>query len=152
MGLLKGLAANEKKAEADDVPGYAALARTGKVARHYNPAMENPLITLHTTRDQQVPFQHEALYALKTATWGNFITRHLPVVIDRFEHCNFTPDEVLASFAIMLFYDGAVQEVSGVGAFLTADQAARFETLARAVGLPSRRDGAALAMKLRSPQ
>ena len=111
--------------------------------------LHRPLITLHTLRDQQVPFYHEQLYALKTLVSGSFITRHLPIAIDRFEHCNFTPDEVLASFAVMLFYDGIVENVSGVGAFLTAEQAARFEAFAQAIGLPYRRDGARLAMTLK---
>ena len=37
---------------------------------------------------------HELLYALKTASTGSLITRHLPIAIDRFEHCNFTPGEI----------------------------------------------------------
>jgi hypothetical protein len=73
-----------------------------------------PLITLHTTRDQQVPFVHEQLYALKTLASGALIKRHLPIAIDRFEHCNFTSSEVLTTFAIMLLYDGAIPDVSGI--------------------------------------
>ena len=78
--------------------------------------LRRPLITLHTLRDQQVPYWHEPLYALKTLASGAFITRHLPIAIDRFEHCNFTPSEVLASFAVMLFYDGIVPDVAGISA------------------------------------
>jgi hypothetical protein len=108
-----------------------------------------PLVTLHTLRDQQVPFVHEQLYALKTLASGAFIARHLPIPIDRFEHCNFTPDEVLASFAIMLFYDGIVQNVSGTASFFTSAQLAAFEQRAQAIGLPTRRDGAKLAITLK---
>jgi pimeloyl-ACP methyl ester carboxylesterase len=110
--------------------------------------LERPLITLHTNRDQQVPYIHEKLYALKTLASGSLLTRHLPIKIDRFEHCNFTPDEVLASFAIMLFYDGALAEISGTGSFLTKPQLAAFEARAKAVGLPYRREGARLEIKL----
>ena len=114
--------------------------------------LERPLITLHTNRDQQVPYIHEKLYALKTLASGALITRHLPIKIDRFEHCNFTPDEVLASFAIMLFYDGQLAEISGVGSFLTRPQLAAFEARAKAAGLPYRREGARLAVKLQNAQ
>ena len=52
------------------------------------------------------PYFHEAIYDLKTLASGSFLTRHLNIPIDRFEHCNFTRDEALFSFAVMLFYDG----------------------------------------------
>ncbi len=110
----------------------------------------SPLITLHTDRDQQVPYIHEPLYALKTLASGSFLSRHLPIKINRFEHCNFTPEEVLASFAIMLFYDGALAEISGTGSFLTKPQLARFEAIAKTVGLPHRREGARLEVKLKT--
>jgi len=119
-------------------------ATTGVLAR--------PLVTLHTLRDQQVPYVHEALYALKTLASGSFLTRHLNVPINRFEHCNFTAEEALFSFAIVLLYDGALQEVTGTGAVFTPEQQAAFERRARAAGLPSRREGDALSFTLRSPR
>jgi pimeloyl-ACP methyl ester carboxylesterase len=67
--------------------------------------LRRPLVTLHTLRDQQVPYWHEQLYALKTLTSGSLLTRHLPISVDRFAHCNFTADEILGSFFTMLFYD-----------------------------------------------
>jgi len=108
-----------------------------------------PLVTLHTTKDQQVPYFHEQLYALKTLSTGSLITRHFPIRIDRFEHCNFTPGEVLVSFAIMLFYDGLIEEISGTASILPPAQVAAFEERARAVGLRHRRQGARLAIKLK---
>lgn len=127
---------------------YAAM----NTSYHTTGVLQRPLITLHTLRDQQVPFAHEQFYALKTLVSGSLLTRHLPIAIDRFAHCNFTPDEMLGSFAIMLFYDNVLDNVSGVGSFLTAEQLAKFEAFAQALGLPYRRDGAALAMTLRQPQ
>ena len=62
--------------------------------------LQRPLITLHTRRDQQVPFFHEQLYALKTLASGAFIARHLPIAIDRFEHCNLTSSEVFITAAL----------------------------------------------------
>jgi pimeloyl-ACP methyl ester carboxylesterase len=80
--------------------------------------LQRPLVTLHTLRDQQIPYVHEQLYALKTLASGSFLTRHLNIPIDRYEHCNFTPDEVLTAFAYMLLYDGAVQQAGRVDAML----------------------------------
>jgi pimeloyl-ACP methyl ester carboxylesterase len=84
--------------------------------------LERPLITLHTRLDQQVPYVHEPLYALKTLASGSLLTRHLPIAIDRFEHCNFTPEEVLVSFAVMLLYDGAIPDAAGINASLSREQ------------------------------
>ena len=111
--------------------------------------LQRPVITLHTLRDQQVPYFHENLYILKTAASGAFLTRHLNIPIDRFEHCNFTADEALFAFAIMLFYDGALQGVTGTGAFLTPSEQAAFDRRAQAAGLPHRREGNALSFELR---
>jgi pimeloyl-ACP methyl ester carboxylesterase len=97
-------------------------------------ALTRPLITLHTKRDQQVPFFHQYLYALKTISAGTFLSRHLPISIDRFEHCNFTEDEVVASFAIMLLYDGLVEPPPGPDSALRSKVAA-FMSAARAKGL-----------------
>jgi len=108
-------------------------------------------VTLHTLRDQQVPFFHEVLYAFKTLASGSFFTRHFNVAVDRFEHCNFTADEALVSFAIMLFYDGVLQEVSGTASMLTSAQQAAFERQARAAGLPVKRGGSAVTFKLKTP-
>ena len=110
----------------------AALAEMNSPAYSTSGVLQRPLVTLHTLRDQQVPYWHEQLYALKTLASGSFLTRHLIIPIDRFEHCNFTTDEVLASFAIMLFYDGVLAEVSGTSAFLNPTQLAAFEARARA--------------------
>jgi len=129
-----------------------ALAAMNSPAYSTSGVLQRPLITLHTLRDQQVPYWQEQLYALKTLSSGSYLTRHLNIPIDRFEHCNFTPDEVLASFAILLFYDGLLAEVSGTSSFLTPTQVAAFEARTRAVGLLTRRSGASLAVTLKQPQ
>jgi pimeloyl-ACP methyl ester carboxylesterase len=82
------------------VAAMQSYQTTGLLAR--------PLITIHTLRDQQVPFVHEQLYALKTYASGNLRTHHFPVAIDRFEHCNFTAQELLNGFLGMLFMDAVV--------------------------------------------
>jgi pimeloyl-ACP methyl ester carboxylesterase len=130
----------------------AALAVMNSPAYSTSGVLQRPLVTLHTLRDQQVPYWHEQLYALKTLASGSYLSRHLNIPIDRFEHCNFTTDEVLGSFAIMLFYDGLLAEVSGTSSFMTPAQVAAFEARTRAVGLLSRRAGTALAVRLKQPE
>ncbi len=102
------------------------------------------MITLHTLRDQQVPYFHEPIYDLKTLFSGSLLTRHLNIPVDRYGHCNFTKDEALFSFAVMLFYDGVLDLVSGTSATLTPTEQAAFEQRAQAAGLPTKRAGAKL--------
>lgn len=49
-----------------------------------------------------MPQLHQVLYTLKTLSTGDFLTRHLPITVDRFEHCNFKPEEVLVAFGLLL--------------------------------------------------
>jgi pimeloyl-ACP methyl ester carboxylesterase len=70
--------------------------------------LQRPLVTLHTRQDQQVPYFHEQLYTLKTLASGAFLARHVNFAVDRFEHCNFTAEEILGSFVTMLLWDAAV--------------------------------------------
>jgi pimeloyl-ACP methyl ester carboxylesterase len=111
--------------------------------------LQRPVVTLHTRKDQQVPYVHEQLYMLKTIASGAFLTRHLNIPIDRFEHCNFTPAELLVSFAIMLNYAGVLGEISGVESMLSGEQLAVFESRAKAAGVPYRREGHALALEVK---
>ena len=98
--------------------------------------LQRPLITLHTRKDQQVPYFHETLYTLKTLASGSFLTRHLNIPIDRFEHCNFTIEELLVSFAVMLVYDNNVQQVSGGAEIFGEAGAQRFGRRLRAMNIP----------------
>ena len=127
----------------------AAVAMMNSPAYSTTGVLQRPLVTLHTLRDQQIPYWQEQIYALKTLASGSYLTRHLNIPVDRFEHCNFTTDEVLASFAIMLFYDGLLAEVSGTSSFLTPAQVAAFEARTRAVGLLTQRAGSSLAVTLK---
>jgi pimeloyl-ACP methyl ester carboxylesterase len=127
----------------------AAAIATMRTRYSTTGVLARPLVTLHTLRDQQVPYTHEELYFLKTLTSGSFLTRHFNVPIDRFEHCNFTPDEALFAFAVMLFYDGALEGVSGISPLLTAAQQAAFDRRASAAGIPYRREAKALAFTLK---
>ena len=69
------------------------------------------------------------------------MTRHLNIPIDRFEHCNFTRDEALFGFVVMLFYDNNVQQISGGAEILGESGAQRFGERLRAMNIPYRPGG-----------
>jgi len=126
-------------------------ATVAHMKTYYNTTgvLGRPLISLHTQKDQQVPFLHELIYNWKTLFAGSLFTRHIAIPVDRYGHCNFTQDEVLFSFAIMLLYDNLLVEVSGTESFFTPQELAAFESRATAAGLPTRRGGGALKFKLK---
>jgi pimeloyl-ACP methyl ester carboxylesterase len=72
--------------------------------------LEIPLVTIHTTKDQQVPFRHEKLYAGKTYQSGDFNVLHESFWYERYGHCNFTSDEALAAFFEMLLLAGDIEQ------------------------------------------
>jgi pimeloyl-ACP methyl ester carboxylesterase len=113
-------------------------AAVREMQAHYNTTgiLKKPLITLHTLRDQQVPYIHEVLYDLKTIKSGAFLTRHLNIPVDRFEHCNFTAGEAVFAFFLMLAYAGDLTGLEGVGSVLQGKQLEAFEALGRRYGLP----------------
>ncbi len=59
-----------------------------------------PLVTLHTTGDDVIPFWHELLYKAKVHTSGNGSLTQIPV--SAYGHCNFTLGEVLGAFGILV--------------------------------------------------
>jgi hypothetical protein len=66
--------------------------------------LTRPLVTLHTSRDQQVPQWHESLYRQKVLaihSWMWHIDQ--PVPVDGYGHCNFDPTEEVmpAVFALL---------------------------------------------------
>lgn len=59
-----------------------------------------PLVTLHTTRDEIIPYWHEGLYRdkLQASKLGRLTT--IPVL--RYGHCNFHKAELLTSFGLLV--------------------------------------------------
>jgi hypothetical protein len=57
-----------------------------------------PLVTIHTTSDDIVPFAHELFYLAKSDVSGR--GRFIPLPVFRYGHCNFTGNEALAAFLI----------------------------------------------------
>jgi pimeloyl-ACP methyl ester carboxylesterase len=58
-----------------------------------------PMVTVHTTGDDVVPFWHELLYWLKFSPAGR--GQFLPIPVARYGHCSFTGQEVLAAFGVL---------------------------------------------------
>jgi hypothetical protein len=58
-----------------------------------------PLVTLHTTGDEVVPFWHEFVYLGKVSPTGR--GRFLPLPLVRYGHCNFNAGDVLGAFLLM---------------------------------------------------
>ncbi len=121
------------------VPRRAAdKAAVREMKNNYNTTgrLDHALVTMHTLKDQQIPYIHEFFYNLKTLASGDWLVRHLNIPIPRFGHCNFKPAEAVAGFAVMLFYAGDLRLLSGVGALLRDGDLEQFETLAQEYGIP----------------
>jgi pimeloyl-ACP methyl ester carboxylesterase len=80
----------------------ASPAALAELEAHYQTAGRPlvPLVTLHTTKDQTVPYWHETLYRAKV-TANNWTFRHDNVAIERYGHCNFTVNEVVAALQLL---------------------------------------------------
>lgn len=91
----------------------ADAAALFEVSRFYQTtgALSVPIVTLHTTLDPQVPYQHMSLYRAKTVFRGN-PGRLLNLRIERYGHCKFTEREALIALGLLIL------RVEGAGAAL----------------------------------
>lgn len=92
-----------------------------------------PLITLHTTGDDVIPFWNEVIYALKVRTSGLGSLVELPVF--RYRHCNFTEGDLLTAFGLLVF-EASTQAVPGAAPARTAQEAPGAFDRARREALP----------------
>ncbi len=81
----------------------ADQAALDEIAAHYQTTgqLSVPLITLHTTGDEGVPYRHAVRYRGKTIVADN-IALHEHVRVERHGHCNFTAEEMLGAFAALV--------------------------------------------------
>lgn len=70
--------------------------------------LDIPLVTMHTSKDQQVPYLHQQIYTLKTLASGDLGSNHIPIKVDRYEHCNFNLQEVITALFLMLNLGGGL--------------------------------------------
>ena len=61
--------------------------------------LTKPLVTLHTTGDDVVPFWHEVLYFEKTRRTS--ASDFTPLAVNRYGHCKFEVGEALAAFVLL---------------------------------------------------
>ncbi|RUA17113.1 MAG: hypothetical protein DSY55_02695 [Clostridia bacterium] len=87
-----------------------------EIQRHYQTSgnLKIPIVTMHNLLDPIVPYWHEPLYRQKTLANGAFFS-HINIPIFRYGHCNFTTEEVLAAFGILVFrVEGHVIDISTI--------------------------------------
>jgi hypothetical protein len=107
---------------------------------HYDTTgvLGRPLVTLQTLYDQQVPSWQQSVYTLKVAASGS-LDQLIPLTIDRYGHCNFTPAEVLVSFVLMVLKSEGVLLENAERA-LPLSSRREFRRLTRQHGLPLSRN------------
>jgi pimeloyl-ACP methyl ester carboxylesterase len=96
--------------------------------------LDVPMVSLHTTRDQQVAFVQELLYAQKVRAAGS-TANHLLIPSFRYGHCNFKPWEAILAFVIAVRKAGGVAP-TGVEALLPPADRDAYTAAAREAGLP----------------
>ena len=112
------------------IPRYSPDPAAVSAVRSYQTsgALARPLITLHTTGDPIVPYGHEFVYRLKTYQAGSGSQRiNIPIV--RYGHCQFTQDELVIAFGLMLLKSQGLSALSALtGAAITPDQAREIQS------------------------
>lgn len=63
--------------------------------------LDRPIVLMHTTRDEIIPYFHQTLYKQKSKNSENPNLMYT-YTIDRYGHCNFTEDEVLTAFGKLI--------------------------------------------------
>ncbi len=84
------------------VSRYAADRQALRSIQRYNTTgkVNRPLVVLHTTGDEVIPFAHNLAYLAKVRQAGGGMVRIYP--IERYGHCNFNVDEVLGAVLVLL--------------------------------------------------
>jgi pimeloyl-ACP methyl ester carboxylesterase len=85
-----------------NVPRFRATPAALVAMRAYetNGDLHIPLVTLHTTHDEIIPYWHELLYLIKQRVIDRGV--FLPIPVDRYGHCAFTAAEALTAFGVLL--------------------------------------------------
>ena len=95
--------------------------------------LASPLVTLHTTKDEIVPYWHEPRYSWKVFGSGS-VAIHTNMPIYRYGHCNFELEEVLAALSVLVL-DVTMQElVVPERVFSNAQSREKFLQLSREYG------------------
>jgi hypothetical protein len=84
--------------------------------------LTRPLVTLHTTADEVVPYWHELLYYAKAGQHD--LSQLISIPVFRYGHCNFTTAEVLAAFGLLVWRVTGSQP-TGLTMYFSPEQVAR---------------------------
>ena len=76
----------------------AALVEVGRYQTTGKPRI--PLVTIHTTLDQTVPYWHQTLYRQKVVA-NNMTPRHDMIKVDRYGHCDFNQNDVMQALTLL---------------------------------------------------
>ena len=81
----------------------ADQAALHEIERHYQTSGRPlcPLVTLHTIKDQIVPYWHETYYQIKSSLNGSFL-KHNNILAFQYGHCNFKLYEILVAFSLLV--------------------------------------------------
>jgi pimeloyl-ACP methyl ester carboxylesterase len=84
-----------------------SLQAKGYLRDFYQPTgrADKPMILMHTLFDPVVPFEHGVIYRVLAELAGNGPNVTL-IPIPRYEHCDFTPVELLGGLALLLYRTG----------------------------------------------
>lgn len=83
------------------VARYEADPAAARYLKHwYEPTgeIDDPVVTLHTTRDPLVPPRNEAIYANRVEAAGNEALLHRLAPVDEFGHCAFDAGDIVGAF------------------------------------------------------
>lgn len=90
--------------------------------------IQRPLVVMHTTGDEIIPYWHALLYYLKIAAAGE-LARQVTIPIQRYGHCNFEVDEVLVGFTILVLRTQGTLLTGVEDVLPDAESAARYREL-----------------------
>ena len=80
-----------------------------------------PLVTMHTTGDEIVPYWHQTKYTSKVKASGSS-SCYYAIAINRYGHCNVTASEIMSGFIILLHKTQApLQRQSGTSSKLSPE-------------------------------
>ncbi len=104
----------------------ASLQTTGRLRR--------PLVTMFTTGDEIVPVWHGELYRRKTYRYFTSWLLHNSITVRRYGHCNFTAEEVLGAFAVLVLKTTGQNLVVSTSVMPAAESQTEFLQAARRYG------------------
>lgn len=81
---------------------FTASPRALEALREYETTgdLTIPMIVLHTTGDEIIPFDHVLLYGAKVQPTGRGV--FIPIPVNRYGHCNFTALQILTAFGALV--------------------------------------------------